>query len=698
MPPAAVAALAALVALAIQRRRRLRDFHEPTTPVQEPQTPAVRFLMRVRPRPQSQVRTDRLPWARQPSGTTVTLIDLPTPLVLVGPGANSAIRAAIATSLAEPPVDTKTLQELDGNIATTTTSIKQDEPHLANVITVPPPRHVDRTALVITAPDLTRLVTTTTDSWATSAPELSPGSHHLGHANVHLTHDLSELCAILEGEVITRRRATITQALAGPAASRPNFPPILAIATPEPEFSSRLNAILDAGADLNIRALMRHLPVGFRAAKVEVNSDGILGVAASRTQQQDPAAASTTGSFLQVAAALDGARASILTADQLRELITLAIASPTANDSDSPPAHTTQATAGETRLSDGVSPSDTHATDSRTGDTRRIPPTQDPQRHPTGQDHDAQSKGTARSAQPPQARPSASPQDPETAATKAGSSPTSYVGSLAPKDKQIRLDIVGPARVTTAGNHITRGWGERGVELLAFLAVRRQGASLGEIASELWPSEPRSSVSNRLSSLLGDIRRNLRQATGMASIKGKGAFILFDGRRYHLDANIFDVDLWQIQDLMTELHARPDDTTAMKTLLNLYRGPLDAGTRPGPWADDAGYEINAAIGQVAGRYAESQLNNDIDNATTILTQACRIDRHNESLHCLLMRAHATAGRPADVAATYRRLQQVLDELDVQPQPATTKLAQTLTNFIPTPPSQMSRVTTAVARP
>lgn len=81
-------------------------------------------------------------------------------------------------------------------------------------------------------------------------------------------------------------------------------------------------------------------------------------------------------------------------------------------------------------------------------------------------------------------------------------------------EQATQLLILGTFQLRSAGQLITRGLRRKAIELLAFLAVNRDGATSEMILDALWQDTPVERAGPILHAATTNIRRILRDATG----------------------------------------------------------------------------------------------------------------------------------------------------------------------------------------
>jgi hypothetical protein len=182
-------------------------------------------------------------------------------------------------------------------------------------------------------------------------------------------------------------------------------------------------------------------------------------------------------------------------------------------------------------------------------------PVSTPARHPGGRngsrvsldhpDPPGSTPGRVRSPGGPTARPERAVQigpGPGTGLDTAGSHPAA-----------VEVRVLGTPAVLDADGSPARGLRTKGVELLVYLALHRDGAPPADIMSAIWPDVTPERAAQRLSTCLANLRNIIRQARKPTGADGTGHNarvepVLNTGGHYRLDPDIVTVDWWQTVD------------------------------------------------------------------------------------------------------------------------------------------------------
>jgi hypothetical protein len=165
---------------------------------------------------------------------------------------------------------------------------------------------------------------------------------------------------------------------------------------------------------------------------------------------------------------------------------------------------------------------------------------------------------------------------------------------------RVRINAIGEPAVMDAAGQPVRGLRAKSMELLVFLVVHREGATLGEILDTVWPDVTTQKANQRLSTCLSNLRgiiRGVLEATDRdeTSDGTRPEPVVNTGGHYHLDPAIVSVDWWQLLDEQRAGSPSATDevvTAARARIADGYDYPwLDTGPdgpppgRPGgqPW-------------------------------------------------------------------------------------------------------------------
>jgi DNA-binding SARP family transcriptional activator len=253
-----------------------------------------------------------------------------------------------------------------------------------------------------------------------------------------------------------------------------------------------------------------------------------------------------------------------------------------------------------------------------------------------------------------------------------------------PGDRPVQLALLGPLRITAAGQEVAGGM-RKARELLAFLAVHQpDGASGGAISEALWPEADPARAAGQRNLALRKAREMLRTATGLSEPR----WILNVSGRYRLDPALTGTDLQAFGEALEAARSGSGDArlAACRRAVALYRGEL---------AEGAGYEWAEPYAETARRraldawtiIAEVLQPSDPDQALSALETALSHDPYNEYLYVRIMRLQAAAGRSEAVRRTLGLLESKLTDLGLTPSSQTRQATAALLAAAPAPGRQ-----------
>jgi DNA-binding SARP family transcriptional activator len=235
----------------------------------------------------------------------------------------------------------------------------------------------------------------------------------------------------------------------------------------------------------------------------------------------------------------------------------------------------------------------------------------------------------------------------------------------------VSVQLLGTYRIEVGGTEIRAGLRAKARELLAFYLLHPAGTTLDAAVEALWPEADPGRGSEWFWTALGNLRSRLRDATGEKKLK----VIERDGDRYRVEP-LFDVDLWRLEQALSEGAAGPDDfvrAAAYDRVAQTYAGDLLAGA-DWAWAETPREDLRQRVLDVQVWLGDIRwASGDARGSWQALQRAVEVDPYAEQIYRRIMRLQSKLGRPDDAAATYRRLQARLLEIDLEPTPESEKL-------------------------
>lgn len=246
---------------------------------------------------------------------------------------------------------------------------------------------------------------------------------------------------------------------------------------------------------------------------------------------------------------------------------------------------------------------------------------------------------------------------------------------------QLRVQTLGGFQVWHGARSIPpNGWQREKTRQLfqLFLTYRQTLLDREQICEFLWLEAEPATAERNYKVALNTLLRVLEPERTPGS---ESAYILREGRTYGLRPG---ADLWLDAEQFTQqvrrfMHTTPD-IEELQQAIRLYQGDYLPDTLYELWSAEERERLAALFLETADRLAELLLERErfaevIDLCQRILAQ----DNCWERAYRHLMLAYGRLGDRGQVARTYRRCLQTLDEeLDVKPSPETEQLYQALT--------------------
>jgi len=229
---------------------------------------------------------------------------------------------------------------------------------------------------------------------------------------------------------------------------------------------------------------------------------------------------------------------------------------------------------------------------------------------------------------------------------------------------------------TSAQGEIRSGLRRTARELLAFALCHPNGFTAEQAIEALWPDGDPAKTPDWYWNAIANLRRVLAQRSGT----GKLASILRDGVRYRPERATFEVDLWRVEAALAAARGATSDQQVMVALGELassYSGGLLADADY-EWARVPREELRRRAVDALARLAELRTaTGDRDGALAVLEQAIEADPAAEELYRRIMRLQAELGRLDALRRTYHLLEERLDDLGLDPEPASERLRSDL---------------------
>ncbi|WP_405657758.1 hypothetical protein [Streptomyces sp. NBC_00079] len=431
-------------------------------------------------------------------------------------------------------------------------------------------------------------------------------------SRLQVVDDLDAALDILEAELLTRTR-NATEDEPTPTAGSTGAGELVLLASPTPQTERRLQSVLDNGSSLGLAGVLvgQWRPGG----TVRVRSDGT--VTATSPSLKDP---------------LTGARLFTLPVTDTRALLDLLCDSRTA-------------TPAESRSGRETGTHRPHA------DLDDLEPVEFNGAHPEA-DREAR----------PQAHP-----------VRHGSRPAAGVRTSEveqPQDRSLRLAVLGPVHLThhrsDSGEDldITDSLAPKQREILAYLALHRDGARREALTAAIWPDAPSERPYNSFHATLSQLRRALRTATD----DDVNDLVVHHDVHYALDPDQVVVDFWDLQNALHDGRAAESDQyrqTALEQGIELFTGDL-AEDVTSEWLEAPREALRRDVLDALGTLIRSRIRTEPQRALTLLERARTLDRYNEAIYRDIGRIQARLGENTEVSRTLSLLSATLAEVDEEP--------------------------------
>ena len=438
-----------------------------------------------------------------------------------------------------------------------------------------------------------------------SDADLLFGERGGGSAHLNIVDDLDAALDRMERELLTRTRSRMN-VLSTTDEAEPPPTDLVLIATPDPRTAARLQAILDNGSTFGIAGIL--LGPWRPGATARVGPDGTVLDTSLPTED-----------------GLIGCRLFTLPTRDARVLLDLLFeAQPETSPSSSPPS--------------GAMPEEPSPA------TVTGPPS------PSGADGPVHSN----SALAPHPR--------RTHGVSNGQGPV--------RPKPLHLAVLGDVRLThhQSDGHehadLSNALTPKQREILAYLALHRDGARRETLVAAIWPEAPQQRPYNSFHATVSQLRRALRTA----SHDTFGDVTVHDDGRYFLDASLVTVDLWHVTDTLAASRqgaSELDYRTSVERAVDLYSGDF-ATDITAEWAEEPREALRRDVLDAVSGLVRLLRDGEPERALVLLERVRRIDPHNEAIYRDIARFQAHLGRHDAVPRTLHLLTTTLAGIDEQP--------------------------------
>ncbi|MDA8186133.1 MAG: BTAD domain-containing putative transcriptional regulator [Actinomycetota bacterium] len=243
-------------------------------------------------------------------------------------------------------------------------------------------------------------------------------------------------------------------------------------------------------------------------------------------------------------------------------------------------------------------------------------------------------------------------------------------------DTPITVRLLGPYEIHVGDQPVATGLRSAAKELFAWYLLRPEGATIEAAVDALWPDTDPARVHKQFWTGAANLRTRLGTTSEPAT-----KVLIQTGEIYRLDADAIGCDLWQLQAALRDAAHSGTDTRARDALrraVEVCGGDLVQGADY-RWVEPVRQDLHRRVLDAHLRLAEleEQLGAP-DAAEAVLERAVELDRYAEEPYRRLLSLHGRRRRPEAVETTFRLLQRRLEEIDVDPEPATLRLHRSLT--------------------
>ncbi|MEU8158828.1 BTAD domain-containing putative transcriptional regulator [Micromonospora parva] len=234
---------------------------------------------------------------------------------------------------------------------------------------------------------------------------------------------------------------------------------------------------------------------------------------------------------------------------------------------------------------------------------------------------------------------------------------------------RVDVRVLGGARIVDMDT--TTPLRAKAFELLVYLVVQDGEAAQDNILDDLLPDAPASKAPHRLHTYVSALRKTLVLTGGPAT------YLTHPSRRYALNRDALDTDLWRMRDALRDAALATTDndrTAALQRAVDAYDGSLADGF-DFEWIE--AYREGIRRQALDAHLALAAATPDPKQALAVLEAAMRHDPYAEASYQQAMRAHAALGHLEQIRSLRRTLTRRLDEIDAEPSEDTLRLADRL---------------------
>ena len=240
-----------------------------------------------------------------------------------------------------------------------------------------------------------------------------------------------------------------------------------------------------------------------------------------------------------------------------------------------------------------------------------------------------------------------------------------------PEPAPIRVELFGPALVEAWGEKVSSGLRASAYELLAWYALRPEGATAEAAIEALWPDVSPQRGRERFWTALGNLRSRLH-GPGEDGVE----ILAKVGDHYRPDPSALDIDLWRFEAALTDV-TRAEEGVEIVAALERAAAAYGGEFHPSAdalWVEPAREDLHRRALDVHIRLAELYADDGrSDAAIAVLERAIDLDPICEDAYRRLIVLEVGLGRADAAQRTWRLLLGRLAELDLEPEGATAEL-------------------------